>query len=124
MNFEIKHGLIWISVELSYGGRCYIIDNCILDTGSATTAIDIECISFNYRNPSTIKRLFGIGGGVQEVITQNIEKINLGNIEVTNIEIEFGDLKEELGINGFIGNNILKSYRVVIDYPKKQLEIV
>ena len=51
------------------------MDNWILDTGSATTPVDIELVDFNYRKPAMIKRLFGIGGGTQEVIAQKVDKI-------------------------------------------------
>ncbi len=39
MNFELKHGLIWITFELIYKGNSVVIDNCIVDTGSAATYI-------------------------------------------------------------------------------------
>ncbi|MBU0700063.1 protease [bacterium] len=63
MNFELNHGLIWITFELIYEGNSVVIDKCILDTGSAATAIDIDLVNFNYYKSATIKRLFGIGGG-------------------------------------------------------------
>ncbi len=40
MKFEWKHGLIWISCELEYEGKTIKADQCILDTGSASTALD------------------------------------------------------------------------------------
>jgi hypothetical protein len=42
MNFNFRNGLIWISIDIEYEGENINIDNCILDTGSATTAIDKE----------------------------------------------------------------------------------
>jgi hypothetical protein len=42
MNFNFSNGLIWISIGIEYEGEDINIDNCILDTGSATTAIDKE----------------------------------------------------------------------------------
>ncbi len=47
-----------------------------------------------------VKRLFGIGGGTQEVVSQNVGKVIIGGKELNNIEIEFGDIHAELGING------------------------
>ncbi len=32
MNFELKHGLIWITFELIYEGNSVIIDNRLVDT--------------------------------------------------------------------------------------------
>ena len=44
MNFNFRNGLIWVSIDIEYGGEDIKIDNCILDTGSATTAIDIDLL--------------------------------------------------------------------------------
>ena len=52
MNFNFRNGLIWISIDIEYEGENVKIDNCILDTGSATTAIDIDLVEFNYKKPS------------------------------------------------------------------------
>jgi hypothetical protein len=41
MKFELKHGLIWISFTIQYEKKEVVINNCILDTGSSTTAIEI-----------------------------------------------------------------------------------
>lgn len=122
MIFELKQGLIWLHFEIVYEGNRIKIDNCILDTGSATTAIDIDLIDFNYRKPSKIKRLFGIGGGTHEVISQKIDKAIIDEVQLKDIEIEFGDFKTELGINGFIGNDILRQFLITIDYLKLKVE--
>ncbi len=41
MNFEFIHGLIWVSFELIYEEKNIKIDDCVLDTGSATSAIEL-----------------------------------------------------------------------------------
>jgi len=112
MNFELKHGLIWITFELIYEGNSVVIDNCIVDTGSAATAIDIDLVNFNYGKSAIVKRLFGIGGGTQEVVSQRVGKVIIGGQELNNIEIEFGDIHAELGINGFVGNDILSRFSI------------
>jgi len=61
MKFEYYKGLIWIAVSLEYEGKLIGIDKCIFDTGSATTAIDIDLVDFDYRKPSFIRRLCGFG---------------------------------------------------------------
>lgn len=76
MNFRYEKGLIWITIVIEYNGKKVQVDNCILDTGSATTAIDIDLVEFDYeKQPSTVKRLKGIGGGTQEVVGQLAERI-------------------------------------------------
>ncbi len=121
MKFDFKNGLIWVSINLEYEGKDKKIENCILDTGSATTALDIDLVEFNYRKSSTVKRLIGIGGGTQEVISQQVEKITIDQIPIENIEVEFGDIQADLGINGFIGNDTLKNFDISIKFSIKEL---
>jgi hypothetical protein len=56
MKFEYRHGLIWLNVDILYEGLTVKIDKCILDTGSATTAINIDMVNFNYQKPTKIKQ--------------------------------------------------------------------
>jgi hypothetical protein len=99
MKFEFKYGLIWVCFKIQYESKEVFINNCILDTGSSTTAIDIDLVNFNYKKHSEIKRLFGIGGGTQEVISQKIDKICIGNQEVHDISIECNRVSDP-GDNG------------------------
>ena len=121
MKFDYKNGLIWISLIIEYDGKEIQIDNCILDTGSATTAIDIELIDFNYKKPSTVKRLKGIGGGTQEVIGQEVAKIIIDDAQIAYVEVEFGDIQADLGINGFVGTDILKYFDIGIKFSSKKI---
>lgn len=124
MKFDCKGGLIWINFELEYEGLKYEIENCIIDTGSATSAIDIDLVEFNFQKNAIITRLFGIGGGTQEVITQTVDKIRIDNHEIKNIELEFGNIYSEIGINGFIGNDLLGLFVVKIDYSQQVLDLI
>ena len=124
MKFRWNHGLIFLAIDIVYERKKISVKNCILDTGSATTAIDINLVEFNYSKNSTIRRLFGIGGGSQEVVAQKINKIIIDRNELPNIKIEFGDIHEELGIQGFIGNDVLRQFKVVIDYSKKEIQLL
>jgi hypothetical protein len=44
--------------------------------------IDIDLVEFDYHKPTSIKRLFGIGTGKQEVLCQQVDKIILDQIEL------------------------------------------
>jgi len=123
VKFEYYKGLIWISVGIEYEGKPVEIDKCILDTGSATTAIDIDFVNFNYHKAAFIRRLCGLGGGTQEVICQKIDSFLIGKTELKDVEIEFGDIQSGFGINGFIGNDILSRFSFSIDFFKQKIEI-
>ncbi len=49
MNFAFKKGLLWIAVSVIYEGQRIEINDCIVDTGSATTATDIDLVPINYQ---------------------------------------------------------------------------
>lgn len=123
MNFELKYGLIWIAFEFVYDGKIVEVDNCILDTGSATTAVDTDLVDFNYEKPAILRRLIGIGGGTHEVAAQKVDKIIIDGIELKDIEIEFGNIQADIGINGFIGNDILRKHTITIDYRAKEIDL-
>ncbi len=73
-----------------------------------STAIDIDLIELNYSKQTKIKRLFGIGTDTQEVLSQIVKTIKIDFNIIENIEIEFGNFSSKIGINGFIGNDILR----------------
>jgi hypothetical protein len=123
MKFKFFHGLIWIPIKLVYEGESITINDCILDTGSATTAVDINFVKFNYRKPAFIRRLSGLGGGTQEVICQKIDRFLIDLAELPHIDIEFGDISSDVGINGFIGNDILSQFTVTIDFFTQELNM-
>jgi len=122
MKFEWQQGLIWVPLTVIYGGSTIIIPDCIIDTGSKTTMIDIDWVEFDYQKPAIIKRLFGIGTGTQEVLCQQVNKVIIDQFELETVDIEFGTIKEHLGINGFIGTDILEKFILTIDFKKQFID--
>ena len=123
MNFDWKKGLIWVDITLEYHGNKYHIQNCIVDTGSASTAFDIDLVEFDYSRPTQIKRLSGIGG-TQEVVSQKVESLSIGDIEINDLQIEFGSLQNSYGINGFIGTDVLSRFQVNIDFSNQEIHFI
>jgi hypothetical protein len=123
MNFEQKQDLIWVPIEVVYEGKHIIIPDCIIDTGSSSTMIDIDLVEFNYKKPAIVKRLFGIGAGKQEVLSQDVDQIIIDQFKLEAVQIEFGTIKENLGINGFIGNDILSKFIVTIDFNQQVINL-
>jgi hypothetical protein len=123
MNFEQKQDLIWVPIEVVYEGKHIIIPDCIIDTGSSSTMIDIDLVEFNYKKPAIVKRLFGIGAGKQEVLSQEVDQIIIDQFKLEAVQIEFGTIKENLGINGFIGNDILSKFIVTIDFNQQVINL-
>ncbi|HAI69491.1 MAG TPA: hypothetical protein DCM38_08655 [Gammaproteobacteria bacterium] len=122
MKFESHQGLIWVPITVVYGSTPIRVPNCIIDTGSSTTMIDIDLVEFNYHKPALIKRLFGIGTGKQEVLCQQVDKVIIDQFELEAVEIEFGTIKENYGINGFVGNDILGQFILTIDFKQQIID--
>ena len=123
MKFEWRNGLIYAEIEITYGNKLFKISDCIIDTGSASTAIDIEQVDFDYHKPTLIRRLIGIGGGIQEVLTQRVDNLIIDGQSVNGIDIEFGDIRCDLGITGFIGTNVLSRFNVALDFQRQTLDL-
>jgi hypothetical protein len=77
----------------------------------------------SHQKLAVIKRLHGIGNGIQEVVSQKVEKFKIDQIELSDIEIEFGIIRDDFGSNGFIGNDILSRFIINIDYDKRTITL-
>ena len=65
--------------------------------------------------------LFGIGGGEQEVVSQEVDYFKLDHEIFKNINIEFGDLAVDFGINGLVGTDLLSQFLLSIDFKKHEI---
>ena len=52
----------------------------------------------------------------EEVVSQVIESIRIAGKAIDNVEIEFGNFSSKIGIDGFIGNDILGRFKTTIDF--------
>jgi hypothetical protein len=117
-----RDGLIYLPITLKYDSKVYKINDCILDTGSAGTVIDIDFIQFNPKIPAVLKRLHGIGGH-QDVVAQNVDFIKIDSIYLRNVLIEFGDINNSFGIKGILGTNLLKYMDFHLSFINKKLNL-
>ena len=119
----IKHdGLIFIPITLGYDSKIYQITDCILDTGSAGTIIDVELIEFNSKIPGILKRLHGIGGH-QDVVAQPVDFIQIENCRLeNNILVEFGEIKNSYGIKGILGTHLLQFMSLYLNFNQQEIE--
>jgi len=115
MQFIEHDGLIFIPIILGYNSKNYQVTDCILDTGSAGTVIDVDIIGFNPKIPGILKRLHGIGGH-QDVVAQQVDFIKIENFGKENILVEFGDIKNSYGIKGILGTNLLLFMNIYLNF--------
>jgi hypothetical protein len=122
MQFIEHDGLIFIPITLEYNSKSYQVTNCILDTGSAGTVIDVDLIGFNPKIPSILKRLHGIGGH-QDVVAQQVDFIKIENFGKENILVEFGDIKNSYRIKGILGTNLLRFMNFYLNFNQQEYDL-
>jgi len=98
-----------------------------VDTGAAVTVLSEQTAQKLgvLRNPSTHKEGHCCGGSVDLSMT-TVELVQVGSVEVSNLPVALMDLSTiskcvETPLAGIIGYSFMKDYRVIIDYPKKQI---
>ncbi len=100
----------------------------VLDTGATFTCIDQKLVS-ELKLPDW-RGQFGVGvitpteGNVKLVIVNTLE---VGNVKATDLKactIDFRQMQTSgLNVDGLVGLNFLKSFRMIIDFKKKILRL-
>ncbi|MHA2286520.1 MAG: retroviral-like aspartic protease family protein [Candidatus Thorarchaeota archaeon] len=126
MKFELGQGSGHpnVPVYLNNEGPFYFT----LDTGATATTISkslAEKLGIEVYEGDK-KFASGAGGGEIRVYSANIEKLQLGSIIIENEEIHVLDFDSAFGgtgvcLNGVIGYNHLKDYRMSVNYRTKTL---
>ena len=115
---EFKNGLLYTDLELNHEGKTIVIENVIVDTGASHTIIMpeyLEEMNVGFRDDDTIVRASGYGGTVGYSVRKLIDNISCGDISVSNIRIDFGEIDPYERVNGLLGLDFLRSANIVID---------
>jgi predicted aspartyl protease len=129
MKLELIDYLLQTSMTVKYNGVSMQIDNLIVNTGAAHSLLSSDIVSeigVKFQDGDRLVRSLGIGGD-EYSFRKRIDQIQLGNLVLSDISIDFGVFHEDLDhINGLIGLDILKSGEMIIDlqhmkmYPAKK----
>lgn len=121
MKFELSERLIIVPLIVSYRGT-EIQANALVDTGSAGTAVDINLVKLDRRCPARIVEITGVGGR-QDVIIHKTDNISFCGAQVTDFEVEFGDISSHFGFDAIIGADLLDFLGVCIDYKRREIDV-
>ena len=117
MNLSLKYGFPFVRVTLIHKDQFLCFDNFLIDTGSASTIINIEIVIKLGLGPEpldTIRQIRGVGG-TEFVYEKNIERILLGSKKITNFKIQIGDMDYGFDIDGILGLDYLMEAKVILD---------
>ena len=119
MKFEYRDGLLYLPISVFYDRSTELIG--IVDTGSASTAVEVEEFNVDLlsRGGRMVTRV-GVGG-FQESFAQTVSQVSIGEFSVENFEIDFCNLKDDFGFSAIIGSDLLDALDAVIDYGKREI---
>src|SRR5215510_2966049 len=123
MNIQVRDGLLYVTVTLLYGGRQLDLANVLLDTGSAGTlfAVDqVVAVGLQYEADDPVQRIRGIGGA-EFVFIKRIDRLSVGELQVTDFEIEVGAMDYGFAIDGIVGTDFLLRVGAVIDLSRLEI---
>lgn len=124
MQIELIDDLLQASMTICYKGRSLTIDNLVIDTGAAHSLLSSDIVSeigIKFENGDKLLRSFGIGG-VEYSFQKRIDQIQIGDLTMENIPIDFGVFHEDINyINGLIGLDILKGGNTIIDLQRMEM---
>lgn len=99
-----------------------------LDTGASTTVLSSEVAQISGVNLTRIPNITGAGGTMQSS-TGALRSLAVGNARLENLQVVTGDFLTMLSqivttkLDGIIGYNFLKEFKVTIDYPNETLRL-
>jgi len=119
-------------IPLSRRGNHYLVSAAIngvsqlplvIDTGASITTLSKE--SFSKIDNTGVrylgKKLFNTPNGMTQGEMYRVDSIQLGEIEILDLEIAVLDFEPSDGLDGLLGMNVLRNYRFEIDQDKEIL---
>lgn len=115
---KFKNGLLYTDIKLTHEDKSVVVNDVIVDTGASHTIIlpeYLEIMDVGFSDTDTIVKASGYGGTIEYSVRKSIDKISLGNIEIDNMRLDFGEIDPHERVNGLLGLDFLKKAGITID---------
>jgi hypothetical protein len=123
MRIQVREGLPYVTVTLQYRGQQLDLTNVLLDTGSAGTlfaADQVLAVGLHYEAHDPVQRIRGVGGA-EFVFIKRIDRLSVGELQVSDFDIEIGAMDYGFAIDGIIGTDFLLQVGAVIDLARLEI---
>jgi Aspartyl protease len=117
MNIQVRDGLPYVTITLLHGSQQLDLANVLLDTGSAGTLFAAEqvlAVGLRYEADDPVQRSRGIGGA-EFVFVKRVDRLSVGELQMSDFAIEVGAMDYGFAIEGVIGTDFLLQVGAVID---------
>lgn len=123
MKIRFDYGLAYVEAILSYRGRSLVLDDVILDTGSAGTLFSADRlldVGVVPEPQDALRRIRGVGG-TEFVFTKVMERLTVGELALENVMIEVGAMDYGFPVDGILGLDYLVGAGAVLDLHRLEL---
>ena len=123
MEIRVLDRLPFVSVTLRQGNNALIMENVLLDTGSASCIFSTDRLreAGIYPKPTAhIRRIRGVGGE-EAVVEIEVDQINAVELVLKEFIIEAGAMDYGFAIEGILGFDFLQQTGAVLDLSVMQI---
>ena len=123
MRIQVRDGLPYVTVTLHYRGQQMDLANVLLDTGSAGTpfaADQVLTVGLQYEANDLVQRIRGVGGA-EFVFLKRLDHLSVGELQVSDFDIEIGAVDYGFAIDGIIGTDFLLQVGALIDLSRLEI---
>ena len=123
MKILIQDGLPFVTAVLIYRGKQLILENMLLDTGSASTILSTDQVQKVGLIPSPEDPLHEIRGvgGVEIVFSRKVDCLSVGEFAVEHFEVEIGAMEYGIAIDGIVGLDFLTQTKAIINFDRLEM---
>ncbi len=125
MKLRLEQGLLLTTVVIENNQQELILDFVLVDTGSAGTIFQTEQlqrIGITYNLEDEMHRIRGVGG-TEFVFSKQLKQVRVGELSVTNFQIEVGWMDYGFEPQGILGLDFLCATNAVIDLGTLELRV-
>lgn len=123
MNIRIQSGLPYVNITIQYQNQQIELQNVLLDTGSAHCIFATDSLSplgLQYEPNDIVYQIRGVGGS-EFVVAKKVHALIMGELQVTDFEIEVGAMDYGFAIDGIVGLDFLVQVGAVIDLAQMEI---
>ena len=120
MKIQLLDGLPFVSASLLFRGKQLDFENMLLDTGSTGTVLasdKVAAIDLIAEPDDLIRRIRGVGGA-EYVFSKQVDDLSVGQLHISDFEVEVGAMDYGFNIDGIIGMDFLSQVGAIIDLAK------
>lgn len=117
MRLLLRDELPFTEVSLHVGDAVTVIENVLVDTGSARSVFATDAVARVGLAPGpddVIRAIRGVGGR-EFVFSRRVDRLTLGPISVERFKIQIAGMDYDFAIDGILGMDFLRATGAVLD---------